>query len=90
MKESTMAPGTSKRKKLKNRLGASYKASRTHSDKLSAYKHGGTLPSHMMKKNVETHENNADREMRRLMDGDVYRSAGKTVKKSNVSKRRYA
>lgn len=86
MKEHTM--DKSKRKKLKKRDSAGFKESRVHSEKLAKYKHGATMPASISKANAEKPENSADREMRRMMGGEVFRSAGKSVNQSNVSKRR--
>jgi len=91
MKEMTMEPGTSKRKNLKNRFGAKYKQSRTHSDKLSAYKHGDSLKSPGGSSDTGGKENRADVEYRRLRADDVYRGTSKGKShEGNYTKRRYS
>jgi hypothetical protein len=89
MKESTIGAGTSKRKKLKRRNVASYKNLRTHSDKISDYRHGPPLKSPMAEGRAEGRESIADREYRRMRDGDVYRGSSHKTPHSNKSQRRY-
>jgi len=77
-----MEPGTSKRKKLKRRYGAAYKPARKHGD-LKDYKTGekNMTPTSEM----DGRENNADREMRRMIQGHT----SKMAHNAEHSKRRY-
>lgn len=75
-----------KKKKMKKRAGASFKNSQVHSDKLSAYKYD-SKPSNLMKTNAAT-PGRADTELKRMVGGDVFRSASQTVKQSNSNPRR--
>lgn len=87
MKEQTMEK--SKRKSVQKRNKASYKNLRMHSDKLSSYRDGSPLSSPMAQASTGDRESPADREYRRMRDGDVYRGSSKKSPHSNMSKRRY-
>jgi hypothetical protein len=78
-----------KKVKKKKRSKAGFVQSTTHSDKISDYKYD-SKPGVLMKDKVSgAKENPADVTLKRMMQGDVFRSAETTVKGSNSNKRRY-
>lgn len=83
MNESTMEDGTSKRKKMKKRTKAPYKELRKHGD-LKDYAHGKKDMG--VDSGVDGKENNADRELRRMVQGHTSKSG----KNAMHSKRRYS
>lgn len=75
-----------KRKKMgKSRTGVSVKERIGSMDKFKY----DSKPSVLMKDSVEGGASIADRELKRLVRADVFRSSGQTVKQSNSNKRRY-
>jgi hypothetical protein len=79
-----------KKKKMKNRTGGNFKQNTVKSDKIKDYRYD-SKPGVIMKDSVQgAKENTADVTLKRMMRGDVFRSAEKTIKQSNSNKRRYA
>lgn len=74
------------KKKVKNRVGASFKQTTVKSDKLSAYKYD-SKPSTLMSTSTAK-EGTADRELKRMVGADVFRSSPNAIKKSNSNPRR--
>lgn len=75
-----------KKKTAANRTGASFQQRNVHSDKLSAYK-DSELPGTIFKTSTDN-PGRADTELKRLVGGDVFRSASKTIKQTNSNPRR--
>lgn len=69
------------------RSSGNFKKSQVHSSKLTDYRYDDK-PSTIMSTSTKQ-ESPADRELRRLVSADVFRSNPKTVKQSNSNPRRY-
>lgn len=48
----------------------------------------GSMPGTLLKAGAEEGQSIADRELKRMVNADVFRSAGETIKASNSNKRR--
>lgn len=80
------------KKAIKNpakRSKATIRELRTHSDKLSARADGSAMGHSLMKESASEMPNRADLAMRRMVQGDVFRSAKNTIKSTNSNSRRY-
>lgn len=78
----------SMKKKMPKRSKASYTTPRVKSDKMGSYKYSEE-PSNLMKTSTDDGKmSRADTELKRLVGGDVFRSASKTVKQTNSNPRR--
>lgn len=76
-------------KKKKSKAGK-FSSSRKKSSRLDDYKYD-KKPGVVMSHKTEGHPpNRADAEMARLMQGNVFRSAEKSIKKTNSNARRYS
>ncbi len=76
------------KKKMPKKSKASFSNARVKSDKMSAYKYD-EKPSNIMKTSTDDGKmSRADTELKRMVGGDVFRSASKTVKQTNSNPRR--
>lgn len=79
---------TIKKKKAASRSSASYKNRNVKSEKISDYKYD-SKPSVIMSDKT-SNEGHADRALKDLVRGNVFKSNPQTVKQTNSNKRRYA
>ena len=71
-----------------NRAKATFKEIRKHSEKIDAYGYD-SKPSVILNQNPSDGQSIADRELKRMVNADVFRSADETIKQTNSNKRRY-
>lgn len=75
-----------RKKNAAKRSSASFKQTTVKSDKISAYKYD-SKPSTIMSSSASP-ESSADRELKRMMSKEVFRSDPKAIKRTNSNPRR--